>query len=109
MEVSGERPVTTVDWSRTDSRSMHRAPRGGGRLGDARGGRRGELFAACSLSSRTEHDRSHLWPGRLAWGQESNQTLAMRKQQAMAALREQSDAVKALGATSLYLFGSMVR
>jgi predicted nucleotidyltransferase len=45
----------------------------------------------------------------LAWDQESNQTVAMRKRQAMAALREQSDAVKALGATSMYLFGSMVR
>jgi uncharacterized protein len=33
----------------------------------------------------------------------------MRKKQAVAALKEQSDAVKALGATSLYLFGSTVR
>ena len=33
----------------------------------------------------------------------------MRKHQAVAALKEQSDAVKALGATSMYLFGSTVR
>jgi uncharacterized protein len=33
----------------------------------------------------------------------------MRKHQAVAALKEQSDAVKAFGATSLYLFGSTVR
>src|SRR5579871_2913128 len=33
----------------------------------------------------------------------------MRKHDAMAALREQSEAVKALGATSLYLFGSTAR
>ena len=32
----------------------------------------------------------------------------MRKQQAIIALREQCDAVKALGVTSLYLFGSTV-
>jgi hypothetical protein len=32
----------------------------------------------------------------LAWDQESNQTVAMRKRQAMAALREQSDAVAAV-------------
>jgi uncharacterized protein len=33
----------------------------------------------------------------------------MRKHEAVSALKEQSDAVRALGATSLYLFGSMVR
>jgi hypothetical protein len=33
----------------------------------------------------------------------------MRKHQAVSALKDQSDAVKALGATSLYLFGSTVR
>ncbi len=33
----------------------------------------------------------------------------MRKHQAIRVLKEQSDAVKALGATSLYLFGSTVR
>jgi predicted nucleotidyltransferase len=33
----------------------------------------------------------------------------MRKQDAIAALRRQADAVKALGATSLYLFGSTAR
>jgi hypothetical protein len=33
----------------------------------------------------------------------------MRKQQAVSALREQSDAVRALGATSMYLFGSTAR
>jgi uncharacterized protein len=33
----------------------------------------------------------------------------MRKHPAISVLREQSDAVKALGATSLYLFGSTVR
>jgi hypothetical protein len=33
----------------------------------------------------------------------------MRKQQAIAALKKQRDAVKAFGATSLYLFGSTMR
>ena len=33
----------------------------------------------------------------------------IRKYEAVSALKEQSDAVRALGATSLYLFGSMVR
>ena len=33
----------------------------------------------------------------------------MRKYEAVSALKEQSDAVRALGATSLNLFGSMVR
>ena len=33
----------------------------------------------------------------------------MPKYEAVSALKEQSDAVRALGATSLYLFGSMVR
>jgi predicted nucleotidyltransferase len=33
----------------------------------------------------------------------------MRKYEAVSALKEQSDAVRALGVTSLYLFGSMVR
>jgi uncharacterized protein len=33
----------------------------------------------------------------------------MRKYEAVSALKEQSDAVRALGATSLYLFGSTVR
>jgi hypothetical protein len=33
----------------------------------------------------------------------------MRKRDVMAALREEAGAVKALGATSLYLFGSTVR
>lgn len=33
----------------------------------------------------------------------------MRKHQAVTVLREQTDAVKALGATSLYLFGSTAR
>jgi predicted nucleotidyltransferase len=33
----------------------------------------------------------------------------MRKHDAVAALRAQADAVKALGATALYLFGSTVR
>jgi uncharacterized protein len=33
----------------------------------------------------------------------------MRKHDAVAALREEADAVKALGATSLYLFGSTAR
>jgi uncharacterized protein len=33
----------------------------------------------------------------------------VKRQDAIAALREQADAVKALGATSLYLFGSTAR
>jgi predicted nucleotidyltransferase len=33
----------------------------------------------------------------------------LRKYEAVSALKEQSDAVRALGATSLYIFGSMVR
>ena len=33
----------------------------------------------------------------------------MRKEDVIAVLREQADAVKALGATALYLFGSTVR
>jgi hypothetical protein len=33
----------------------------------------------------------------------------MRKHQALSALKQQSDAPKALGATLLYLFGSTVR
>ena len=33
----------------------------------------------------------------------------MRKDEAIAALRQHTDAVRALGATSLYLFGSTVR
>ena len=33
----------------------------------------------------------------------------MRKHEAISALKEQSDAVRALGATALYLFGSVVR
>lgn len=33
----------------------------------------------------------------------------MKRQKAVAALRQQADAVKALGATALYLFGSTVR
>jgi predicted nucleotidyltransferase len=33
----------------------------------------------------------------------------MRKRDAIAALKEQADAVRAFGATSLYLFGSTLR
>jgi predicted nucleotidyltransferase len=33
----------------------------------------------------------------------------MRKHEAIAALKDQSDAVRSLGATALYLFGSTVR
>src|SRR5262249_42368771 len=47
-------------------------------------------------------------PREVSRGHLSPYSESMRKQQAIIALREQCDAVKALGVTSLYLFGSTV-
>jgi uncharacterized protein len=47
--------------------------------------------------------------GDVARSTEATRGEPMRKHEAVTALRKQSDAVRALGATSLYLFGSTAR